>query len=62
MERGPWEKLSKLTTLQGGRSGMDWETVVNRCKLLHFEGMGKEILLYSTGNYIQSLVMEQDGG
>ena len=46
----------------GGRSGMDWESGVSRCKLLHWEWISKEILLYSTGNYIQSLVMEHNGG
>ena len=46
----------------GGGRGMDWEFGVDRCKLLHLEWTGNEILLYSTGNYIQSLVMEHDGG
>ena len=41
---------------------MNWESGVNRCKLLHLEWISNEILLYSTGNYIQSLVMEHDGG
>ena len=40
---------------------MDWELGVNRCKLLLLEWRSNEILLYSTGNYIQSLVMEHDG-
>ena len=35
----------------GGRSGMDWEFGVNRCKLLPLEWLNNEILLYSTGNY-----------
>ena len=49
---------------QGGEgwSGMDWEFGVNRCKLLPLEWISNEILLYSTGNYIQLLVMEHDGG
>ena len=42
-------------------SGMEWELGVNRCKLLHLECISNEILLYSTGNYIQSLVEEHDG-
>ena len=46
----------------GGGSGMDWEFEVSRCKLLHLKWVNNEILLYSTGNYIQSLVMEEDGG
>ena len=47
---------------QGGGSVMDWECGVCRCKLLHLEWIKNEILLYSTGNCIQSLVMEHDGG
>ena len=35
---------------RGGRSGMDWELGVNRCKLLPLEWIRDEILLYSTGN------------
>ena len=46
---------------RGGGSGMDWEFGVYRYKLLHLEGISNETLLYVTGNYIQSLVMEQDG-
>ena len=46
----------------GGGSGIDWEFGVIRCKLLHLEEISNEILLYSTGNYIQSLVMQHDGG
>ena len=42
----------------GGGSGMAWEFGVNRCKLLHLEWTGNEVLLYSTGNYAQSLIME----
>ena len=45
-----------------GRSGMDWEFRVNRCKLLHSEWTSNETLLYSIGNYIQSLEMEHDDG
>ena len=45
-----------------GGSGMDWEFGINRCKLSHLEWISNEVLLYSTGNYIQSLVMERDGG
>ena len=44
----------------GGRSRMDWEFRGCRCKLLPLEWINNEVLLYSTGNYIQSLVMEHD--
>ena len=48
---------------QGGgrRSGMDWEFGVSRCKLLHLEWISKEVLLYSTGNSIQSPGIDHDG-
>ena len=47
-------------TCLGGGSEMDWEFGVGRCKLLHLEWISNEVLLYSTGNYIQLLVMEHD--
>ena len=39
---------------------MDWELGVNRCKLLLWEWISNEILLCSTENYVQSLMMEHD--
>ena len=45
----------------GSGSGVDWEFGVSRCKLRHLEWISKEVLLYSTGNYIQSLGMNHDG-
>ena len=45
----------------GGGSGIDWEFGVSRCKLSHSESISNEVLLYRTGNYIQSLVMEHNG-
>lgn len=33
----------------GGGSGMDWESGVNRCKLLYLEWISNEMLLYSRG-------------
>ena len=41
--------------------GMDGEFGVGRCKQLHLEWIRNETLLYSTGNYIQSLRIEHDG-
>ena len=40
---------------------MDWEFGISRCKLLHLERINNKVLLYSTGNYIQSLGIEHDG-
>ena len=42
--------------------GMDGEFGVGRCKLLHLEWISNEVLLYSTGNSIQSLCIGHDGG
>ena len=44
----------------GGASGTDCKLGVTRCKLLRLEWISNEILLYNTGNYILSLVMEHD--
>ena len=44
-----------------GGSGIDLESGVSRCKLLCLEWIGNEVLLHSTGNYIQSLLVEHDG-
>ena len=46
---------------QEGGSGMDGELGVSRYKLLHLEWISNEVLLYSTGDYIQSLGIEHDG-
>ena len=43
-----------------GGSGVDWELGVNRYKLLPLEWISNEILLCSTGNYVQSLMLEHD--
>ena len=37
---------------RGGWSGVDWESEVNRCKLLPLKCIYNEILLYSSENYI----------
>ena len=45
----------------GGESGMDDQFGISRCKLLHFEWISNELLLYSRGNYVQSLGIDHDG-
>ena len=45
---------------EGGRV-MDWEFEVSRCKLLHLEWINNKVLLYSTGNYIQSPGINHNG-
>ena len=37
------------------------EFEVGRCKLLHSEGINNKVLLYSTGNYIQSPGINHNG-
>ena len=47
---------NRLVIAKGeGKGGMDWEFRISRCKLLHLECIGNEVLLYSTGNSTQSL-------
>ena len=41
--------------------GMDGEFGVGRGKLLYLEWISNEILLYSTGDFVQSLGIEHDG-
>ena len=40
---------------------MEWEFAVGRCKLLHLEWINNKVLMYSTGNYIQHLVISHNG-
>ena len=46
----------RMAIIKGG-SGMDGEFGVHRCKLLLLGWISNEILLYSMGNYIYSIVM-----
>ena len=39
---------------------MDREFGVSRCKLLYIEWINNKVLLYSTGNYIQYLVINHN--
>ena len=52
---------NKLVVAKGGRGGKDWEIEVSRCKLLYIEWINKKVLLFSTGNYIQYLVITYNG-
>ena len=44
-----------------GGIGLDKEFGVSRCKLLHLEWISNEVLLYSTGDCVQSLGIEHAG-
>ena len=46
---------------KGRGIGMDGEFGVGRCRLLHLEWISNEVLLHSTGNYVQSLRLDHDG-
>ena len=59
-----WKKRENRLVVskeEGGGSGMDGEFGVSRCKLQCLGWISNEVLLYSTGNYIQSLEKEHDG-
>ena len=45
---------------EGRGNGIDWEFGVRGCKLLHLEWISNVVLLYSTGNSIQSLGIEHE--
>ena len=45
----------------GGEKGMDGEFKVGRCKLLHAEQISNWVMLYSTGNCVQSPGLEHHG-
>ena len=45
-----------------GGSRMNEECGVGRCKVLHLEWISYGVLLQSTENYVQSLVVDHDGG
>ena len=42
-------------------AGGDWEFGISGCKLLHLGWISNEVLLYHTGNYIQSPGIDYDG-
>ena len=53
---------SRFAVARGEEVGswMDWESRVSKCKLLHLKWISNEVLLQSTGNYVQSLWLEYD--
>ena len=44
----------------GGGRGMDREFGISRCKLVYIEWINNKVLLYSTGNYIQYPVINDN--
>ena len=53
---------NRLVVAKGEGEGQGWtgSLGVSKCQLLHLEEIGSEVLLCSTGNYIQTLVKEHD--
>lgn len=49
-----------VTKGRGEVRGMDQEFGIDRCQLLHLEWINK-VLMNSTGNYIQYLVLNHNG-
>ena len=49
-----------VTKGKGVEGGMEWEVEVSRCKLLYIGWINK-VLLYSTENYIQYPMINQNG-
>ena len=45
-----------------GRGGMDWKFGVSRCKLvlIYIQWINNNVLIYSTGNYIQYPVINHE--
>ena len=56
---GTEKNIKKFRVSGWGRE--DWEFGVSRCKLLHIGWVNNKILLYSTGNYIQYLLINHNG-
>ena len=51
---------NRLVVAKGEGERMGWELGVNGCRLLPLEWISNEILLCSTGNYVWSLMIEQN--
>ena len=49
-----WTELSRRS---GGGRGLNWDFGISRCKLLYRGWINNKVLLYSTGNYIQYLMI-----
>ena len=50
-----------VTKGEGSGGGKNWEFGISRCKLLYIGWINNKVLLYSTGNYIQYLVINHNG-
>ena len=59
-ERRPLNIENRFVVANGEEGGCGREFGINRFKLLHLEWISNEVLLYRTGNYIQSLEVEHN--
>ena len=50
-----------MVAKEGGGKGMEWEFGISRCRPLCTEWISNKVLPYSTGNYIQYSVINQNG-
>ena len=60
------ERLTNITELRlpkdtGSVGEKEWEFRGSRCKLLHTDWINNKVLLYSTENYTQYLVINHNG-
>ena len=44
-----------------GGGGIDWKFGISRCKILHIGWINNKVLLCSTRNYIQYVVVNHNG-
>ena len=50
-----------MATKVGGGRGVGWDFGIGRCKLLPLEWINSKVLMYSTGNHIESPVINHNG-
>ena len=62
MENMHMENILVVAKREAEGVGMDWEFLVNRCKLSPLEWISNEMLMHSPGNSSYSPVMENGGG
>ena len=46
---------------RGGEGKVDWESGVNRCKLVYLGWINNKVQLYNTGHYSHYLVISHNG-
>ena len=59
-DHGHREQIGGVAKGEGLGRGMEWEVGVSRYKLLYIEWINSKVLLYSTENYIQYLMINHN--